>query len=120
MSHGYDDFEVFLGDRLDAQERPDRRGGFAGIDRAGVPRPAHPGRSRARGDAEIDSDVDVLVVLRDLGDSWEEAKRMSPLATRLSMDHNVLITVLPAAGDEFETSQRALFVNCRREGIRVE
>lgn len=76
--------------------------------------------SRARGDAEPDSDVDVLVVLRDLGDSWEEAKRMSPLATRLSMDHNVLITVLPAAADEFETSQRALFMNCRREGIRVE
>lgn len=76
--------------------------------------------SRARGDAEIDSDVDVLVVLRDLGDSWEEAKRMSPLATRLSIDHNVLITVLPADVDEFEASTRPLFVNCRREGIRVD
>ena len=75
--------------------------------------------SRARGDAEADSDVDVLVVLTDLADSWEEAKRMSPLATRMLLDHGALITVLAADVRQFAESDKSLFVNIRRDGVRI-
>ena len=75
--------------------------------------------SRARGDAEPDSDVDVLVVLRGLGDSWEEAKRMSPLATRMLVEHGALVTVLPADVRQLEESDSSLFVNIRRDGVRL-
>ncbi|MGH7312699.1 MAG: nucleotidyltransferase domain-containing protein [Candidatus Rokuibacteriota bacterium] len=75
--------------------------------------------SRARGDDVADSDVDTLVVLGDLEDSWQESKRIGPLATRILVEHGVLITAVTATLREAEESTASLFANIRREGVRV-
>ncbi len=51
--------------------------------------------------------------------SWEEAKHMSPLATRMLLDHGALITVLAADVRQLEESAKSLFVNIRRDGVRI-
>jgi len=75
--------------------------------------------SRARGDDVADSDVDTLVVLRDLEDSWEESKRIGPLATRILIEHGVLITAVTSDVRQAQESSEPLFTNIRREGVRV-
>ncbi len=75
--------------------------------------------SRARGDAEWDSDVDVLVVLDRCEDFWAEFDRISDLAGDLFLKHGVLLSALPTDRAEFRDSPKLLFVNARREGKPV-
>ena len=75
--------------------------------------------SRARGDAETLSDVDVLVVLDQCLDFWGEFHRISPLASRASLAHGVVLSALPTSVKEFSEADSTLFVNARREGVPV-
>lgn len=47
--------------------------------------------SKARGDALEDSDIDVIVVVRD--DSWPLEHRIRKLGARLSLEHDVLFNL---------------------------
>ncbi len=51
--------------------------------------------SRARGDARPDSDYDVAVFLRDLGDRWQEIDRLTRLSTDILDDTGAVINALP-------------------------
>ena len=75
--------------------------------------------SRARGDAEWDSDVDVLVVLDRCDDFWTEFDRINDVAGDLFLKHGVLLSAFPTHLDEFRHSSKPLFVNARRDGKRV-
>jgi len=73
--------------------------------------------SQARGDARPDSDVDVLVVLREPGTD-EEADRVAWVESDLCIEHGVVITTMPVSEGQYET-QEPLLVNVRREGVPV-
>ncbi len=75
--------------------------------------------SRARGDADETSDVDTLVLLDPCPDFWREFNRISPIASRISLEHDVVISALPADSTAFEKTASPLFLNAHREGIRV-
>ncbi len=75
--------------------------------------------SRARGEANDDSDIDLLVVLQPMGDFWEELHRINPIASRLSLEHDLLISALPVDLDEYEGGYTPFFVNTRNEGVVV-
>jgi len=75
--------------------------------------------SRARGDAEPLSDVDTLVVLDRCDDFSGEFDRISPLASRASLDHGIVISAMPTGAQEYRQSEIGLFINARREGKRV-
>jgi len=75
--------------------------------------------SRARGDAEEGSDVDTLVVLDPAEDFWKEFARVSPIASRVSLEHNVVISAIPVDARELREATSPLFRNARREGVRV-
>ena len=51
--------------------------------------------SRARGDADSDSDYDVAVFLKDLGDRWPELHRLADLRVKLIDDTGAFFDVLP-------------------------
>lgn len=51
--------------------------------------------SRARGDARPDSDYDVAVFLRDIGDRWQEIDRLTRLSTDILDDTGAVINALP-------------------------
>src|SRR5439155_1284107 len=75
--------------------------------------------SHARGDATVESDVDVLVVLDDYEDVWKEQDRILELAGRALTEHGVLISARPARRAEFEQGRDPFFMNVRREGTPV-
>ena len=75
--------------------------------------------SRARGDAEADSDLDLLILLDRVESFGAELERISPVRLELSLEHDIVVSVQPVAEDTFATSELPLYRNARREGILV-
>jgi predicted nucleotidyltransferase len=73
--------------------------------------------SQARGDADPDSDIDLLVVLRDMRSPWDELRRMDDLLWRLSFEHGVTLSALAVTEDEFENASRPVLIEARSEGM---
>ena len=51
--------------------------------------------SRARGDAQPDSDYDVAVFLHDMPDRWDDMKRLADLSTDLLVATGEFVHVMP-------------------------
>jgi uncharacterized protein len=75
--------------------------------------------SRARGDAREDSDIDVLVVLHSMQPFWDEMTRLDPVASRVSLEYDVVLSAIPVSATDLQASQNPLFAASRREGIAV-
>jgi predicted nucleotidyltransferase len=75
--------------------------------------------SQARNDASADSDIDVMIVLRGAVDSNQEIPRVSPLASGLSLEHDVVISCVYISEEGFRRDQSPLLLNIRREGVLV-
>jgi len=50
--------------------------------------------SQARGDANADSDIDILIVLKDDIDSWTEIKRIGGIISQICLDNGILVSSL--------------------------
>lgn len=75
--------------------------------------------SQARNDASPDSDIDVMIVVRGPVDSNEEIRRVSPLASELSLKHDLVISCVHVSEEAFRRDQSPLLLNVRREGVLV-
>jgi uncharacterized protein len=73
--------------------------------------------SYARGQATSDSDIDVLIVLKESVNPTMELQQTSQLTAQLCLDHNVLISRMFMSRSRYETEQSPLLNNIRREGI---
>lgn len=73
--------------------------------------------SQARNDAQLDSDIDVLVVLRGDLDSWTEIKRTGEFVSNLCLDYGVLICNIFVSAEQFQTQQTAFLRTVNQEGI---
>ena len=75
--------------------------------------------SRAREDAEPDSDIDVLVVLRGLVQPGEEIARTGQIVADLCLANNVVIGSVFMDEDRFLHRQGPFLRNVRREGVML-
>ena len=75
--------------------------------------------SQARGDAQPDSDVDILAVIQGDFDYFEMLHSADAIVSKLSLDHDIVITLSLASDEQFKTSQLSLFRNVRKEGVPV-
>ena len=73
--------------------------------------------SRARGDADPDSDIDVLVVLHGPVSPWEEIERTGELVAGLSLEHGEVLACVFLSEEEFDKDRTPLLLNVRREGV---
>jgi predicted nucleotidyltransferase len=73
--------------------------------------------SRARGEHRPDSDIDVLVVLRDAADYEALIERTSEVISALSLENDVVISRAFVSRERFEREQSPFLMNVRREGI---
>ncbi|MEB3337996.1 MAG: nucleotidyltransferase domain-containing protein [Leptolyngbyaceae bacterium] len=73
--------------------------------------------SQARGDAEPDSDIDVLVVLKPPVNPGAEIKRTGKAIADLSLHHDVVISCLFMDQTHYQTRNGSLLRNIRKEGI---
>lgn len=74
--------------------------------------------SWARGDADPESDIDLLVVLDEVGSVWEEQKRMDDVLWRHSLANETVVTGFPVAMDESVRASPFL-LRARAEGLAV-
>jgi uncharacterized protein len=72
--------------------------------------------SRARGDANADSDYDVAVFLRELSDRWGEARRLSVIETDILAETGAFIHSMPYRAGSYR-QRTPLMHEIRRDGV---
>jgi predicted nucleotidyltransferase len=72
--------------------------------------------SRARGDARPDSDYDVAVFLRDMGDRFQELDRLAHLSTDLIDETGEVVNALAYRAGAYN-ERTPLMREIRREGV---
>ena len=75
--------------------------------------------SQARGDAEPDSDIDVLVVLKGEVDPYAEIDRTLDITCSFSLERGVFVQLVFAPAQRLDHEMSPLFMNVRREGVEV-
>src|SRR5262245_10940354 len=75
--------------------------------------------SQARGDAELGSDLDVLVVLKGSVSPGQEIRRTSEVKAALSLHYDVVISCTFISADRYATERSPLLLNVRREGVPI-
>lgn len=72
--------------------------------------------SYARGDYRQGSDVDVMILLSDYKNYWEEINRTSELIQNVSLDHNILVSRIFMTEEKWNRSDTPLLENIHQEG----
>ena len=75
--------------------------------------------SQARGDARPDSDIDILIILKEPFNYSQETEQISFIVAPLCLKHNVSISCAFVTQEQFQQASSAFFRNVRREGIAV-
>jgi predicted nucleotidyltransferase len=75
--------------------------------------------SHARGDAEDDSDVDILVVLKGPVRPYDEIEKTGEIVSRISLKYDCVISCVFMDAERFATRNGPLLRNIRREGVSV-
>jgi len=75
--------------------------------------------SYARGDFTEDSDIDVLIALKDEVKPGAEITNLTPLLSDICLRHGLLLSVFPISAEEHKTRQSPFMVKVRREEIRL-
>ncbi len=75
--------------------------------------------SQARGDAQPDSDIDVLVVLNGEFDHFNMIERTSELTTNLSLENDTVVSLAFTSKEAYAQKMSPFLMNIREEGIAV-
>lgn len=75
--------------------------------------------SQARNEATINSDIDILVVLKGEVKPGIEISRTSNLVADLSLSYDVVISCIFISEFQFAMEQSPLMLNVRQEGINL-
>lgn len=73
--------------------------------------------SWARGEADADSDIDLLVVLDGRMQPGKEIDRMIDIITDINLEYGVLLAIQPVSAADFTAADSPLLINIRREGV---
>ena len=76
--------------------------------------------SQARGDAALESDIDVLVVLEGEVSPCDEIDRTIKDVADISLENDVVVSCVFISEEQFENESSPLLMNIRREGIVYE
>jgi len=74
--------------------------------------------SRARGDAQPDSDYDVAVFLRDTPNRIAELNRLADLSTALPDETGEFVHAMPYCAEVYNDARMPLMYEIRREGVK--
>ena len=75
--------------------------------------------SQARSQADLDSDIDVLVVLKSPVLPCEEIARTEQIVSEVSLAYDVVIACVFVSEEEFEQVRTPFLLNVHREGMAV-
>jgi predicted nucleotidyltransferase len=75
--------------------------------------------SQARGEGQLGSDIDVMVVLAPPVDPPSERARTLKDVAGVALRHGVAVCCVFVSRDDFEGQRSPLLMNVRREGVAV-
>ena len=75
--------------------------------------------SMARGDANVASDIDLLILLSAPFDYFSELRQIVDLLYPIQLESEQLISAKPALANDYEMGSISLYRNARREGMAV-
>lgn len=75
--------------------------------------------SVARGEATADSDIDVLVVLKEKVLPVQEIRRMADIRLHFLLEFGELVSIMPMSWEEFSDRSASFANKVRREGIAL-
>jgi predicted nucleotidyltransferase len=75
--------------------------------------------SRARGDANAESDIDILVLLEPPLNYFAELRNIIDVLYPIQLESDQLISAKPVSIRDFEVGTISLYRNARREGVAV-
>ena len=73
--------------------------------------------SYARGDYRQGSDVDVMILLSDYRNYWEELRRSTELASDISLEYDVTVSRLIMKEIQWKESDMPVLRNIHKEGV---
>ena len=73
--------------------------------------------SYARGDYRQGSDVDVMLLLKDFDNYWDEHKRSSQLASDISLEYDVTVSRLLIKEIQWQESVMPVVRNIHKDGL---
>lgn len=76
--------------------------------------------SYARGDYDGNSDIDLLIVLKNLKSAGEEIDRIVDAIYDIDLKYNTLISIVPVSYKDYKNINSPLLLNVRKEGVIVE
>lgn len=75
--------------------------------------------SQARGDAKVDSDIDILIVLKKVNKDSPKYQKVINLISDLCLDYELLISCIYISESQFNQEQSPLLINIHKEGIKL-
>ena len=75
--------------------------------------------SHARGDAEPNSDIDVLVVLKDEGTRDSEREGKLDIICDLSLKYGTVVSCIETTSEKIDHSGMPFYRNVRQEGVAI-
>ena len=75
--------------------------------------------SQARGDAGSESDIDLLVVLREMESPWDELRCMDDLLWSLTSEHGATVSALPVTEAQIDRGGKPVLIEARSHGVTV-
>ena len=73
--------------------------------------------SYARGDYRPGSNVDVMILLSDYKNYWEELRRSTELASDISLEYDVTVSRLIMKEIQWKQSNMPVLRNIRKDGV---
>lgn len=75
--------------------------------------------SAARGQLDVDSDIDIAVVLDDVVDSFAEHERIGQMGSQISLEYDMLVSFLFVSEKDLAQGRFAVHRIINEEGIRA-
>ena len=76
--------------------------------------------SQARGDANTESDFDVLLLYPDPVIPGKEIQKLSAVLAELNLRYEVLVSIIPMNEHVYQTSSTPFLDNIKREGVIID
>jgi predicted nucleotidyltransferase len=75
--------------------------------------------SHARGDFADGSDIDIIIVLKEMKQPFLERERYFGAIWELDLKYDTVISIVPLGEEEYRTRRMPLILNAKREGIPI-
>ncbi len=75
--------------------------------------------SEARGDASLESDIDVLIVLEKPFNYYQEVQKIGEFISNLCLEYDRLISCCFTTEEQLQNENNAFYRNIKKEGIKL-